>query len=272
MSVNLVGQNRRQLEAALSRLVNGLIAKDFTFVTTGGSQRRFQEKLVRYADARAGLPHDLIGIALDLGGMPEVVKIVAKHVVSFGTDMVDDKELAALHELMRSSFQYCAVSFSKVYGPRFVVLINGDAISPPQFRKAALYFEKINQCMMSLGGRLNLKLLGKPVAGINAHAATGSMIILVSSAGRAQQLSQQLVRTRPFGSDKRWGQLKTRVASPISWAKAAFSVLDYRPTQLRQEAIILDVTTGRATSTVPLRLGMEFGFSLKDINGPLNGR
>jgi hypothetical protein len=266
MTTKIAGQDRTRLERSLSRLMGSLVASNFTFVMPGASQEQFRQQLVKYDDARAAMSQEIFGFVIDMTSVPEFLKIVMGHVVGFGVMEADGRELAALQRLMRSSFPLCAIAFSKLYGPRFVALLHGENITYQEYIRALNRFEQINLSMMPLGGRLTLKLLGKTVAGINSSAATGSMIILASSPSRAELL-RQWVRRRPVRNDTMLNQLKARARSPKFWVKALLGAVEYQPHQLRQEVIVLDLTTGHATSSVYPRLGIEFGFSLSNIGG-----
>jgi len=264
MTTKIAGRDRARLEKTLSRLMSSLVANDFTFVMPGASPRQFQQQLVKYDDARAAMSQEIFGFVIDMANVPEFLKIVMGHVVGFGVMEADERELTALQRLMCSSFPLCAVAFSKLYGPRFVALLHGESITYQEYIRALNRFEQINLSMMPLGSRLTLKLLGKAVAGINSSAATGSMIVLASSPGRAELL-RQWVKRRPVRNDTMLNQLKARARNPKLWLKALLGVVEYQPHQLRQEVIVLDLTTGGATSSASPRLGVEFGFSLSEI-------
>jgi hypothetical protein len=198
--------------------------------------------------------------------MPEFIKVITEHVVGFGAGKVDDEDLATLQQLMKSCFPLCAFAFSRLYGPRFLAIIDGESIAQQDVFESMDKFEQINLCMMELGGRLELKLFGKSVVGINSSAATGSLVIVASSTNRAGVL-RQWVSSKPLHNDTMVNQMKERFTSLKFWAKAAFGMIEYKPHQLRQEVIVLDAQTGQATSTASPRLGFEFGFSLEDIAG-----
>jgi hypothetical protein len=267
MTTKLAGRDRARLERSLNRLVSGLVAKEFTFVMPAASPEQLQRQLVKYDDRRVALSQEIFGLVIDLTTVPEFLKVITAHVVGFGTQKADDRELAALQRLMRESFPLCAVAFSRLYGPRFVALLHGETITYQEYVRALNRFEQITNNMMPLGGRLTLKLLGRDVAGINSSAATGSLIVLASSPARAELL-RQWAKRRPVRSDTILNQLKARVRSKKFWVKAAFGMVEYQPHQLRQEVVVLDLSTGRATSSVsPPRIGVEFGFSLRDIGG-----
>jgi hypothetical protein len=198
--------------------------------------------------------------------VPGLVEAVTKRVVGFGTERVGDEELAALQQTMRSHFPLCAFSFSQMYGPRFVAILDGQDLPQSGLHEAMDRFEQINLCMMRLGGRLELKLFGKSVVGINGSGATGSLIVVDSDTEHAGLL-RQWVRGKPLRNDTILNQMKERFTRWQFWAKAVVGMIEYKPHQLRQEVIVLDAQTGQATSTTSPRLGFEFGFSLNDITG-----
>ncbi len=253
-----------RLEASLDRLVNGLIAKEFTFVTPESSAQEMQEELARFDEGRLWLNGKVFGFLMGGADVPDFVKTVTEHVVAFGTEQVDDKELAALQQLMRLSFPLCAFAFSKLYGPRFAAIVNGDSLTPGELFEAMDRFQQINLCMMDLGGRLSLKLFGKSIVGLNNSAATGSMVVVASSTKRSQLL-RQWVSSKPLRSDTAINQMKELFSRWQFWAKALFGMIEYQPHQLRQEVIVLDAETGAAASTASPRLGFEFGFGLADV-------
>jgi hypothetical protein len=252
------------LATALDRLVNGLVAKEFFFLTPETSAQQLQERLARFDEGRLGIFSKVFSFALGATDMPGFVKTIAGRVVSLGASSVNDEDLANLHRVMSSSFPLSAIAFSRLYGPRFVAIVDGDGITQPELVEAMNLFEQINLCMMDLGGRLELKLFGKSIAGLNCSAATGSLIVVAGDSERAGLL-RQWVNSKPLRSDTAWNQMKERFTSFWFWAKAAVGIIEYKPHQLRQEAIVLDAQTGKATSTASARLGFEFGFSLSDI-------
>jgi len=259
-----IRSNLPQLNASLERLVNGLIAKEFTFVTPEASPQQLQERLSEFDKGRIGLFGKVFGYAIGASEVPAVVQTITQHVVSLGAEKVADEELAALQEFMRSSFPLCAVAFSRMFGPRFLAIRDGDCLSQPELFEAMDSFEHINLCMMQLGGRLELKLFGKALLGVNSSAATGSLILVASTTERANLL-RQWVNSKPLHSDTILNQMKERFTRWQFWTKAIFGMIEYQPHQLRQEVIVLDAQTGQATSTASPRIGFEFGFALTDI-------
>jgi hypothetical protein len=223
-----------------------------------------QEGLAKFDEGRLWLGGKVFGFLVSGGDMPGFVKTIAGHVVALGAEKVDDADLVALQQLMQGSFPLCAFAFSKMYGPRFAAVVNGDGVTQPAVFGAMDQFQQINLRMMGLGGRLSLKLFGKSVLGLDASAATGSMILLAPTTERAGVL-RQWVSSKPLHSDTITNQMKERFARWQFWAKAIFGMIEYKPHQLRQEVIVLDAETGQATSTASPRLGFEFGFALSDV-------
>ncbi len=263
MSVNA---HKAQFEASISRLVNGLVAKGFKFVTPEATPQEMHERLAKFDEERTGLTGRLFSFFIGAYDMPDVAKTIAKHVVGFGSQDVDDAELASLLQRMRSCFPLCAITFSKTYGPRFVVIIDGDSCTQSELFAAMDRFQEINLCIMPLGGRLSIKLFGKSIATVNASAATGSLIIVASTTQRASAL-RQWVSSKALHSDTTLNQLRERFTRWQFWAKALVGMIEYKPHQLRQEVIVLDAETGQPTSTVSPRMAFEFGFVLTDIAG-----
>ena len=257
-------QHQEHLEAALNRLVNGLVAKEFTFVTPEATPQQMQERLANFDEGRLWLGSKLFGFLIGGADMPDFAKTITRRVVAFGAEKIDDAELATLQQHMRAYFPLCAIAFSKMYGPRFVVIVDGDSMTQSQLFEALDRFQEINLCMMPLGGRLSIKLFGKSIMGINASAATGSMIVVTSTIERAGLL-RQWVNSKPLHSDTMLSQMKERFTRWQFWAKAVFGFIEVTPNQLRQEVIVLDAQTGQSTSTASPRLGFEFGFSLSDV-------
>lgn len=258
----------RQLSVCMRHLVNGLVAKKFAFIAPETSPDEMQQQLKDYDAGRVWLSNKIFGFVLSGSDLPGFAETVFEHMIGFGTQAVDDTELAALQQLMRTSFPLCATNYSRLYGPRFVGILHGDHLTEKSLHEAMDAFEAINCLMMQLGGRLILKLLGKPVVGINASAATGSLIV-VGSTSHCADVLYNWVSNRPLRSDTIVNQLKESVSRWQFWLKAAFGMIEYKPHQLRQEVIVVDAETSQATSTAPLRLGFEFGFSLNDILAPL---
>jgi hypothetical protein len=252
------------LEPSLNRLVNGLVSKDFKFVTPEATTQQMREQVAKFDKERTGLTGRLFALMLGGTDMPDIAKTITKHIVAFGAEDVNDAELATLQQLMRAFFPLSAIAFSKVYGPRFVAIVDGDDCTQSELSSAMDRFEQINLCIMPLGGRLSIKLFGKSILGINASTATGSLLIAVSNSQRAG-LVRRWVKDRPLHSDTMLNQLKERFGRWQFWAKAVVGMVEYKPHQLRQEAIVLDAQTGSATSTASPRVGFEFGFALSDI-------
>jgi hypothetical protein len=252
------------LEASLDRLVNGLIAREFTFVTPESSAQGMQEGLAKFDEGRLWLGGKVFGFLLGGADLPDFVKTITEHVVAFGAEQVDDRELAALQQLMQQSFPLCAFAFSKMYGPRFAAIVNGDSMTEGELFEAMDRFQQINLCLMELGGRLSLKLFGKSIIGLNASAATGSLVVVASSTKRSHLL-RQWVSSKPLHSDTAINQMKELFTRWQFWAKALFGMIEYKPHQLRQEVIVLDAEAGEAASTASPRLGFEFGFGFSDV-------
>jgi hypothetical protein len=246
--------------------MNGLLAKEYTFVTPEASPEQMHERLAQFDTGRLWLSGKVFGFLIGGADMPDFVKTITKHVVAFGAESVNDAELATLQQLMRASFPLCAFSFSKLYGPRFAAIVSGDDITQSELFESMERFQQINLCMMELGGRLSLKLFGKSIVGLNASAATGSMVLVTSTTERASLL-RQWVSSKPLHNDTLIEQMKERFSRWQFWAKAVFGMIEYKPNQLRQEVIVLDAQTGGATSTASPRMGFEFGFALTDIAG-----
>jgi hypothetical protein len=196
--------------------------------------------------------------------MPEFVKTLTEQVVGFGADPVTEAELAGLQQLMRANFPLCAFAFSTLYGPRFAAILNGDGLTQSALFEALERFQQVNVCLMALGGRLSLKLFGKSLLSFNASAATGSLFIVASTAERSNAL-RRWVESKPLQSDTIVNQLKERLTRWQFWAKALVGVVEYKPHQLRQEVIVLDASSGEATSSVAPRIPFEFGFSLSEV-------
>jgi hypothetical protein len=262
MSVNA---NTKQLENSLNRLVSGLISKGFMFVTTETSAQQMQEQVTEFDEGRLQLTKKLTDVMFSVYGVPVIAKKITELVFVLGVDKANDTELAELHQMMQSNFPLCAISFSKINGPRFVPIINGDSITQQDFFVIMDRFQEINLSMLTLGGRLALKLLGKPFS-FNVSSATGSIIFIASTTQRANVL-RQWISSKPLRSDTVINELKKRVTRWQFWAKAVFGLIEYTPHRLRQEAIVLDVQIGQATSTATPRLSFEFGFSLNEIEG-----
>jgi hypothetical protein len=252
------------LEKALERVVSGLAAKEYNFLASDESPEAMREQLEKFDEGRLGITGKVFGLALGLTDLSGVVKTITKHVVGFGVQEVDGEDLAALRDLMLSSFPLAAVAYSRLYGPRFLAVVAGDDLKREEFVEAIDRFERINLVMMELGGRLTLKLFGRSVLGVNGSSATGSLVVLASSTARANVL-REWAAARPLHSDTMLNQMKERFTSLRFWAKAAIGLIEYKPNQLRQEVLVLDAQTGRVTSTASPRLGFEFGFALEDI-------
>lgn len=250
--------------ASLNCLARMLIAKGFTFVTPEASPEHMNAQLAKFDEGRLWLGGKVFSLLLGGADLPEFAQTITKHVVAFGAEQVDDAELAALQQLMRSCFPLCAFAFSKLYGPRFVALINGDNLTQAELCELMDQFQQVNFCMMGLGGRLSLKLFGKSILGINGSAATGSLFIVTSTTERANRL-HQWVHDQPLHSDTMINQMKESLTRWQFWAKAAFGMIEYKPHQLRQEAIVLNTQLGQAVSSASPRLAFEFGFSLEDL-------
>lgn len=255
-----------QLDAALARLVNGLAAKEFTFVTPESSAGQMQDGLATFDDRRLWLTGKMFGFLMGGADLPEFARTIAGRVIGFGAEKADDGELAALQQLMRASSPLCAFGFSTLYGPRFAAVVNGDDVTEAGLSVALERFQQVNLCMMQLGGRLSLKLFGKAVAGFKTSAATGSLILVASTTRRADQLRGWLA-SRPLRNDTIFNQMKETFSRWQFWAKAVFGMIEYKPHQLRQEAVVLDAQANQATSTASARLPFEFGFGLGDVAG-----
>lgn len=127
-------------------------------------------------------------------------------------------------------------------------------------------FQQINAYMMALGSRLQIQLFGRAIASLNSSAATGSMMIVTSNTERAHVV-RQWVKSKEMRSDTVVNQAKELLSRWQFWAKFLFGMAEYKPHQLRQEAVVLDAQTGQATSNVSPRIGIEFGFGLEEIAG-----
>lgn len=98
----------------------------------------------------------------------------------------------------------------------------------------------------------------------NTSTASGSLIVLISSLERAS-LIQKWISEISLHSDTAINQIKDHIKSPKFWILAALGFVTYKPHQLRQEIIILDIKNNSATSTASPRISFEFGFSLQDL-------
>ncbi len=252
------------IDVALTQIIRGLSSKGYRFVTCDTSVQEMQHGLVQFDEGRLWLGGKLFSFVLGGSDLPAFAQSITEHVVGLGTEEVEDAELEKLQQLMRDSFPLCAFAFSKIWGPRFTAVANGDEVSPEELFTALDRFEVISHCMMELGGRLTLKLFGKSVLGLNGSAATGSLLLVASTTERAVAL-RQWVASKPLRSDTIVNQLKERFSRWQFWAKAAIGMIEYKPHQLRQEVIVVDAQSSQATSTASPRFGFEFGFSLSDI-------
>lgn len=248
----------------IKRLMDGLIANDYTFVTSELSAEQMQREVATFDENRSGLMAKMFGLGIGMSDVPGVMKFITKNVVGFGSEAVDTTELAQLRAYMHESFPLCAFSFSRIYGPRFLAIVDGDAITQEQFLAAVDRFEQVNVCMLQLGGRVALKLFGKTMFGINSSAASGTLVVLANTTGRAAIL-KQWAAMRPLHSDTIVNQMRQRFTSVKFWAKALVGFIEYTPHQLRQEIVVVDGLTRQASSTASPRLPFEFGFSLDAI-------
>lgn len=253
-----------QIKSSLDKLAIGLTNKQFTFVVSELSQNHMQERLTKFDEQRLGLGGKLFCFIISGTDMPDFVKIIAKNVIGFGAGKVDDEQLQELQEIMRRHFPLCAFSFSRLYGPRFVAVLNGQEMSEDELNIAINNFEEINLYMMHLGGRLELKLFGKSIIGLNGSGSTGSLIIIAPDSRCSHSISQWLAK-RPIHNDTIINQMKERFTRWQFWTKLAVGMIEYKPNQLRQEVIVIDAQTASATSTASPRLNFEFGFALTDI-------
>jgi predicted transcriptional regulator len=252
------------LEGLIDYLVNVLVSKEFTFVTTEASPQKMHEKLIEFDDKRLWLGGKMLGFLMTGSDIPAFVTNISGRVISLGAEDVEDEALIAIQKIMKSRFPLCAFSFSRLYGPRFAAIISGDHFTRQELFETLDKFEQVNLRMMELGGRLSWKLFGKSVLGINSSSATGSLIIVASTTKRANAIRQRLSE-KPLHSDTAINQMKERVTRWQFWAKAAFGSIEYTPHQLRQEVIVLDVESGHVTSTASPRLRFEFGFALSEL-------
>ncbi|MDJ0708630.1 MAG: hypothetical protein QNJ46_35650 [Leptolyngbyaceae cyanobacterium MO_188.B28] len=255
---------RRRIERSLNHLINISVNKGYTFIDSDVSQNSIQEQLARFDDRRSGTYNKIFGFMISGYDMPEFAKTISKNVIGFGTEKIDDEELAALQQLMASTFPLCAIGFNQMYGARFLAILNGDTMQKNEFFDALDAFQQINLLMMVLGGRISIKLFGRSLLAVDSSAATGSIIFVSSNTERAQ-LVRQWLSEKPLHNDTMLNQMKERFTSVKFWAKAVFGFIEVKPHQLRQEAIVLDAQSQQSTSTVSPRLGFEFGFSLDEI-------
>src|SRR5262249_51794901 len=77
------GGHPGRLETALTRLVNGLVAKGFTFVTLEVSPQQMQERLAKFDEGRLWLSGKIFGFLISGADMPGLIKTITKHVVAF---------------------------------------------------------------------------------------------------------------------------------------------------------------------------------------------
>src|SRR5512135_2853653 len=83
-------QEHLHLEAALNCLVNGLVAKGFTFVTLEATPQQMQERLAKFDEGRTRLGNKLFGFLISGGDMPDFAKTISKRVMAFGVERFDD--------------------------------------------------------------------------------------------------------------------------------------------------------------------------------------
>jgi hypothetical protein len=246
------------------RLVASLTGAGFRFIMPANTPGDLQAQLAAFDQGRLGLFNTAFGLGIGMSEGPQVIKLIAKKIISLGTDQVDDASLASLQRTMLASFPLCALGFSKIYGPRFIAIVNGERLSEPEFAALLRQFEEINHTLLGVGGRLAIKLFGRSVLGLNTSAASGSMIVITDSPARAADLRRWATR-RPLRSDTIANQLKQRLTSVKSWVKTSIGMIDYTSRQLRQEVIVLDTQTQQITSTALARLAFEFGFRLDTV-------
>ncbi|MEM9272803.1 MAG: hypothetical protein AAGA80_07540 [Cyanobacteria bacterium P01_F01_bin.143] len=120
---------QKRVEEALNHLVNVLIDKGFTFVTSDISPNHMQDQLTSFDQRRLKTYGKVFGFMISGYDMPGFVKTISKNVVGFGTEKIEDEELAALQQLMQSTFPVCAVAFNQLYGARFIAIVNGDSMT-----------------------------------------------------------------------------------------------------------------------------------------------
>lgn len=259
--------NEKAIQDSLQHLVNGLVAKGFSFMAPETTSDDWQKQIAEYDKGRLWLSKKIFGFAMGGADLPGFAETVMEHAIGFGTKKVEDADLLTLKKMMLESFPLCATGYSKLYGPRFVGILPGDDLTEEGLYGTLDAFQEINLQMMLLGGRMVLKLLGQPILGLNNSAATGTLV-LVGSKSRTAEVLRDWVSNKPLQSDTIVNQIKERFSRWQFWAKAVFGMIEYKPHQLRQEIIILDAESKQATSTARPRLGFEFGFSLGDILPP----
>lgn len=74
-------------------------------------------------------------------------------VVGFAAGQVAEHDLATLQRAMTERVPLCALTFSKMYGPRFAAIVNGDSMTPRNLQMAIESFEEANAMMLEVGSR-----------------------------------------------------------------------------------------------------------------------
>ncbi|MEM7015488.1 MAG: hypothetical protein AAF585_28850 [Verrucomicrobiota bacterium] len=234
-----------------------------------GTSADMQDEFRKFDDARSKLSNKVFRLVGSGSDLPEIATKVIDNVFSLGVEAADDKELDSLQRKMQSSFPLCGLSFSRLYGPQLVAIISGDDVTDAELITTINRFQQINLCLMELGGRSVIKLFGKTFGRLKNKVAVGSLIIVASDAERVTHV-RQLLAALPMRNDTAINQMKQIFSRWQFWLKACVGLIEYKTSQLRQEVVVLDSSTGTATSTASPRWSFEFGFSLSDlaVKGP----
>lgn len=252
------------LEVSLENIVNTLIAQKFHFISESLSTCILHEQITTYDKYRSSMSNTLFKLFMGGGDQPEFINNILKYSINFTVNAVTDSELVSLKNMITNNFPISAITFSKIYGPRFVTVVMDDNLSETDFQRSIDNFTQINFHMLELGGRLALGIFGRKLFNINSSSSTGSMIIVTASTSRAELLRQWIHNTH-IHNDTAISQLKELAGRWQFWAKAAIGMMEFKPNQLRQEIIVLDTQAKHATSSSSPRLPFEFGFSLNNI-------
>jgi hypothetical protein len=248
---------------ALERIVNLLPTKDYGFITHGKSGD-LMKKIEAFDQFRTGIGSKLFGFMIGGSDLSTLSQKLLKNTIGFGTVAVTDQELNKLIEELCDSFPISALKVSRYMGPMYTAILCGDTAKQEQIISAVTKFQQLNESLLHIGGRATVRLLGKNVAELKGSHAIGNLIVITSTSSRAAVV-REWVSKIPLRNDTALNQFKSRFSRWQTYAKLVVGMVEVQVEQLKQEVIIVDAETNRATSSVSLRLPYEFGFSLKSL-------
>lgn len=250
----------------VSEITQKLSQKGFTLILKGEDAEKYASGLTKYESQIGTIANRLTWFLVSADPDVGSVSKYLNKIFSFGIESSNHESVAGVCQKMLGSFDFNAVKFGLMSsGATYLTIVDADHLSQDKIREAVECFVKINMERLALGGKTQLKILGRSMMNLGQSSiVSGSLCFLVSTSQK-EAVVRQTLESIDLHSDTILNQMKEIFGDWKTWVGLAFGFVRYKPLQLRQEAIIYNITTNTLSSNVKPRIPLEFGFSLEDI-------